>query len=426
MEINKGVLISIQTEDIVNGVLTLPEEVKEISDYVISHFPNLKEIVGKSVTQIGNDNFYDCNALTSVNFPQLTQIGNDNFRYCNALTSVEFPQLTQIGNDNFYDCNALTSVNFPQLTQIGNDNFRVCNALTSVEFPQLTQIGNDNFRYCNALTSVEFPQLTQIGNDNFRVCNALTSVEFPQLTQIGNDNFRVCNALTSVNFPQLTQIGNNNFYDCNALTSVEFPQLTQIGNDNFRYCNALTSVEFPQLTQIGNDNFRVCNALTSVKFKNNNLKIKSVDSYPFVVQTEKTTKGITLYSGYNFNGTNSEGMPKVESAYVAKKDEFTAHGKTVKQAIADLEFKVVAEKLKKEPIAPDTELTVMYYRTITGACDFGCREFMEKNGIPYEVVNDGKTERTIEKKPIKAKDLLPILEENNAYGLQKFKELIRF
>jgi hypothetical protein len=360
MEFNKGILISIQTEDIVNGVLTLPEEVKEISDSVITYYYNLKEVVGKSVTQIGNDNFRGCNALTSVEFPLATQIGNGNFYECNQLTSVELPLATQIGNQNFFECNQLTSVELPLATQIGNENFTCCNALTSVELPLATQIGNYNFRYFNALTSVGLPLATQIGNFNFTCCDALTSVELPLATQIGNDNFRGCRQLMSV------------------------------------------------------------------KFKNNSLKIKSVDSYPFVVQTEKTTKGITLYSGYNFNGTNSKGMPKVESAYVAKKDGFTAHGKTLKQAIADLKFKVVAEKLKKEPITPDTELTVMYYRTITGACDFGCREFMEKNGIPYDIINDGKTERTIEKAPIKAKDLLPILEKNNAYGLQKFKELIRF
>ena len=206
------------------------------------------------------------------------------------------------------------------------------------------------------------------------------------------------------------------------LTKIVGLGVTQIGDCNFLCCNALTSVEFPQLTQIGNYNFRYCNALTSVKFKNNSLKLKCVDTYPFVVESEKTTKGIRLYSGYNFDGTDVNGRPKIETSYVAEKDGFTAHGKTIKQAISDVQFKIIAEKLQNEPITPDTELTVMYYRTVTGACDFGCREFMDKNGIDYDVVGG----RTVEKSPIKAKDLLPILEKSNAYGLERFKQLITF
>jgi len=33
---------------------------------------------------------------------------------------------------------------------------------------------------------------------------------------------------------------------------------------------------------------------------------------------------------------------------------------------------------------------------------------------------------TVELEPIKAKDLLPLLQKTNAYGLQKIKELINF
>ena len=109
--------------------------------------------------------------------------------------------------------------------------------------------------------------------------------------------------------------------------------------------------------------------------------------------------------------------------FIAQKGDFTAHGKTVKKAIQDVEFKIVAEKLKKEPIKKDTLFTVKYYRLITGACDSGCRDFMQKNHIPFKITDDGDT---IELKPMKAADLLPILEENNAYGVDKFKELIEW
>jgi hypothetical protein len=109
-----------------------------------------------------------------------------------------------------------------------------------------------------------------------------------------------------------------------------------------------------------------------------------------------------------------------EFFFIAKKDGFSAHGSTMEAAVGDLKFKIIAEKLKKEPINKDTEITVMHYRTLTGACDFGCREFMTKHNIPFKVEGD----KTIEVAPMKAGDLLPLLEKSGAYGLDRFRKLI--
>ena len=111
-----------------------------------------------------------------------------------------------------------------------------------------------------------------------------------------------------------------------------------------------------------------------------------------------THKGYTLY--------------ETPFEFVAQQGTYTAHGKTVKQAIQDLEFKKIAEKLKNEPITANTVVTVQHYRIITGACQSGVEGWMRTNGI--------------EKTEMAAKDLLPLLEKTNAYGLSKFKELVTF
>ena len=108
--------------------------------------------------------------------------------------------------------------------------------------------------------------------------------------------------------------------------------------------------------------------------------------------------------------------------YLVSDGKTHAHGDSIKSAQEDFRFKLISEKLKKEPIDPETELTVMHYRTITGACDIGCRDFMQRNSIPFKVENN----KTIEVNPIKAKDLLPLLEKNNAYGIERFRSLITF
>jgi hypothetical protein len=52
---------------------------------------------------------------------------------------------------------------------------------------------------------------------------------------------------------------------------------------------------------------------------------------------------------------------------------------------------------------------------------------MQANGIPFKVLNAGTDEEeTVEESPMLAEDLFPILEESNAYGLDKFKKLINF
>ena len=109
-------------------------------------------------------------------------------------------------------------------------------------------------------------------------------------------------------------------------------------------------------------------------------------------------------------------------SFLAIEKGYSAHGVTLKQAVSDLKFKIISEKLKNEPIKKDTELTVKYYRLLTGACDQGVRKWLQQNNIPYEVIGD----QTVEKEPMKAIDLLPLLEKTNTYGVEKLKTLLTF
>ena len=103
---------------------------------------------------------------------------------------------------------------------------------------------------------------------------------------------------------------------------------------------------------------------------------------------------------------------KITESYLVTDGNDWAHGETLKKAKEDLHFKIISEKLKKEPIKKDTMITVQHYRLITGACESGCRYWMNTNGISKE--------------KIKAIELLPLLEKTNAYGVDRFKKLITF
>jgi hypothetical protein len=130
-----------------------------------------------------------------------------------------------------------------------------------------------------------------------------------------------------------------------------------------------------------------------------------------VIEKSKTYKGIHIYTGYIFHYLN-DGKINSTRTFLTEKEGFFSHGETVKKSIEDLNFKIVAERLKNDPIHEDTIITDMYYRTVTGACEQGVKNWREQNNI------------TIEK--ITAKELLPLLENSGAYGIEKFKQLVSF
>jgi hypothetical protein len=96
--------------------------------------------------------------------------------------------------------------------------------------------------------------------------------------------------------------------------------------------------------------------------------------------------------------------------YVAEKGEYTAHAKSIKEAISDIAYKEMQEQMAKEPLSMESDVNVERYRAITGACKEGVRMWMQSNGVDVE--------------SIKVKDLLPLLEKTSAYGVDKFKSLI--
>jgi predicted peroxiredoxin len=137
-------------------------------------------------------------------------------------------------------------------------------------------------------------------------------------------------------------------------------------------------------------------------------KYRKVDGIFCEILTERES----VIEGETFIISSSKKVNKEVYFFIAMKGEYSAHADDLRKAISDLQFKIVAEKLKKEPINPDTEITINHYRLITGACEFGVKNWMEQNGIKVE--------------KIKAIDLMPILKKTNAYGFERFKSLVTF
>ena len=249
----------------------------------ITSFDELQYFTG--LTNIGDNAFNYCSAMTSVTFPNsLTSIGKWSFQYCSGLTSITIPNsVKSIGVAAFHRCNGLTSVTIPEsVTSIDYAAFSDCTGLTSiiVENGNNYYISEDGVLFDKDKKSLLcFPagkiqstytipeSVTKIYAHAFEHCSNLTFVTIPDnVTSIGKFAFRA-SGLTSVTIPNsVTTIGERVFLDCSSLTSVTIPNsVTTIGWNAFGNCTSLTSVSIPSsVTSIGESAFNGCTNLTSV------------------------------------------------------------------------------------------------------------------------------------------------------------------
>ena len=235
------------------------------------------------VPSIGNNAFYNCTGLTSIEIPNsVTSIGNNAFSHCSKLVSVVIPNsVTTLGEYAFCGCNGLTSVVISSgITRLERSVFDSCYNLTSVEIPDgVTSIGKWAFSNCYALKSVTIPNsVTTIEEAAFSVCLELTNIVIPSsVTNIGARAFGQCNKLAGI-----VVDAENTVYDsrdnCNAIIKTSTNTLicgsnetvipnsvTRIGDNAFTERTGLTSIEIPNsITNIGEYAFYGCTALESI------------------------------------------------------------------------------------------------------------------------------------------------------------------
>ena len=247
-------------------------------------------------------------------------------------------------------------------------------------------------------SNCELKALTSVGGNLYIYSNCELKAE--ALTSVGGYLYISSNCKLKA----LTSVGGYLYIYSNCELKAE--ALTSVGGYLYIYSNC----ELKALTSVGGYLYIYSNVKGNIKcLKKINYKI--FDNLVFLVESERTSKGIKIYTGGNIKSI-TKNKPEIEKCFVSEKDNFFAHGETVKKSIQDLNFKIIAEKLKKEPIKADTIITVQYYRIITGACQQGCDSWMKQNNIT-------NTE-------YKAKDLLPLLERHHAWGVEKFKSLINW
>nr|WP_314980431.1 leucine-rich repeat domain-containing protein [uncultured Prevotella sp.] len=281
--------------------------------------------VPQSVEELGDECFYDCAALTSVDLSKIKKMDTGVF-WGTPLTSVEWPAaVTEIPARTFWACGQLTTIKgipgqpgaWDNITKIGENAFNQCTALTTIKLPaELKTIDAQAFRTCINLATVDYgTKVETIGDGAFWYTRALKKFFFKgSVKTLGADAFRE-SGLTCVHLKGDMTIGKEAFMDCTSLKYVEFPAtslttqpLTYVAESMFAGCTSLPFITLPStVTEIKDNAFNGCSSLKYVNILAGSPATLGANAFP-------TTAGVYVkpskLSAYQANAAWNAYSPK--------------------------------------------------------------------------------------------------------------------
>ena len=238
--------------------------------------------VPQSVEELGDNCFYICDALTSVDLSKIKKMDTGVF-WGTPLTSVEWPAaVTEIPARTFWACGQLTTIKgipgqpgaWDNITKIGENAFNQCTALTTIKLPaELKTIDAQAFRTCINLATVDYgTKVETIGDAVFMSTGALKKFFFKgSVKTLGANAFQE-SGLTCVHLKGDMTIGKEAFMKCTSLKYVDFPAtssatqpLTYVAEGMFAGCTSLPFITLPStVTEIKANAFNGCSNLNYV------------------------------------------------------------------------------------------------------------------------------------------------------------------
>lgn len=257
---------------------------------------------------IGENAFWGCSSLTSVNLSGCKTLGSNSFTGCSALKSVGSTKLlTNIPNSAFENCSNLQNIDLSNCTSVGSSAFYGCSKIKHLNLNKCTYISSNAFGYCG-LEEIDLSATKTIETSVFSGCKSLTKVTGIKLIKsLPASTFSSCNSLSSIDLSTIESLGTHClsgtalecvelpnlkswdysvFEDCKKLTSVTFPvTIDNIPARAFWNCENLSTIDLSHCSIIGGGAFYNCTSLTELKLLN-------------VKQTEWTT-------GYDYENNQS-------------------------------------------------------------------------------------------------------------------------
>ena len=273
-----------------------------------------KLVIGEGITGIGNYLFYNCTALTQIQFPAtLTSIGVSSFACCDGLTELTLPNnITKLDKEAFAMCFNLKKITLSKgVEEIPDSLLLNCVRLEEVNLGNnVKKIGVKAFAGCSKLKGITFPSsLTSIDNAAFTGAfdpEAKVKLVIPKnVTYIGNDCFAI-SGLYEVDWKAATPtVQSNTFNSCRKLEKVTLSDdISAIGDACFQACSLLREVKLPaNLQTVGSELFGRCLSLKSILLPQS-LTVIGFCMFSYSgLETLTLHEGITTIERYAFDGS---------------------------------------------------------------------------------------------------------------------------
>ena len=259
------------------GVVEIPTKIKDIK-----------------VTSIGNEVFFGCSELTSIEIPSsVTSIGYYAFYDCSGLTGIEIPSsVTSIGDLAFWFCSGLKDVYYTGTQEQWNaisfgSGGDVLNVFGAYDEDLRQNISIPFTLHCNY--SRPKPDVPAAGTSlkektgrEFKVTESDGSESKPSVTltklsakEKKAKKVTIPKTVTINNVKyQVTGIAAKTFKNSKKLQTVVIPDtVTEIGTGSFEGCKKLKSVTIGKnVTSIGKNAFKNCKNLKKITVKSTKLK----------------------------------------------------------------------------------------------------------------------------------------------------------
>ena len=248
---------------------------------------------GYNPKRLNNSTFYGCDKITWSQIPQsVEELGDNCFYHCDALTSVDLSRIKKMDTGVFW-WTPLTSVEWPAaVTEIPANTFWSCRQLTTIKgipgqpgaWDNITKIGANAFNECFALTTIKLPaELKTIDAQAFRSCINLATVDYgTKVETIGDGAFWSTGALKKFFFKGSVKTLGANAFQESGLTCVHLKGDMTIGKEAFMKCASLKYVEFPAtslatqpLTYVAEGMFAGCTSLPFITLPSTVTEIKA-------------------------------------------------------------------------------------------------------------------------------------------------------
>ena len=193
-----------------DGVLNLPDSVKDIADYTFYGSDVLKSITSSAIENLTGKRVFYGSSVESITLNSLKTITDSELLYASQLlTSISLPALETINADRVFGgwfMEGLKELHVPSLTTINGNNTFFRSGIDYLYLPALTTInGTKNFEsaFCNTISA---PLLSTLnGKQNFYATQCVV-VSLPALETLNQEATFEKARIDELDMPSLTSI----------------------------------------------------------------------------------------------------------------------------------------------------------------------------------------------------------------------------